>query len=490
MGWFQFPPGQGGGIGGGGGTGTTATVFPTVPNGKVQLKDGDGKVVQAVPLDTRGKGTYTKTLTEADIGQKKLTAHYTGDATFAAKSQDEFVTAVSDADGLGATVAQLPSVEQIVAGPGIWISAPNGQGIVTISAEPLLTEAGTEDLYDICWSTEVGTAPWGAVGQFTAVGVNGTNLRSRDGKNWVQMRSGTDTAIYGVSAELNPDLPNGHLEYVGVGPNGTGFYGLLGSPDGDGMVTTGQLRDQAGLIVDTLISTAIIYTADTTVPNNQFEGGLAQGGINNGGNATQGAPVVTTETAEVITYFNITKCELNKGLGSGLGKPSLIFSASAQEVIKIKTYMNVTDLRFTPGTSIAGQFPYYENIPDPAGGTLSNGRHGTISVPYFLYNDQATVPGTPVPIYWVVPYIKATVDGTVAVQGNLSGTVGIGWEASDFYNASIFLTLGTAGVNLGIGHHTIQVDYWLGINRATDPAAVSGNSLPWFSFTSHFVVGP
>lgn len=249
---------------GGNGGSTNGTSPKNFSSSGFNFVDGDGKVIKNVPLNANNQAIYTKTITAEDLGQKTIGAQFTGNNRFRAGGSDNFTMHVKDEKGNLLPNAALPTVNQIVAGPGIYISAPNGQGVVTISTSPIPLEPTTESLFGVKWSKVSETLlPYGAIGQFTAVGLNGTNLRSRDGVNWVQMYSGHDTPIADLSSELHSSIPDGHLEYNGVGLNGTSIYGRLDRQDdngccgADGMFTVEQLSDQYGLITDNFNATNV-----------------------------------------------------------------------------------------------------------------------------------------------------------------------------------------------------------------------------------------
>lgn len=223
----------------------------------VSIKDSTGRLAKNIELDpTTGRGTYTRTMGAGDLGVRTMNSSFTGKPG----TEASFTQHVYDANGnLQGSLAG--TVDQVVAGPGIYVSSPNGQGVVTISTSPMPTSPNNETLYDISWSQVTSQKPFGAVGQFIAVGVGGVNMRSRDGVNWVQMASSGQMMV-GGSAELNANIP-GFVEYTGVGPNGTSVYGHLGL-NGDAMTTVQQLSDQNGLITERFISTLIFATTATT----------------------------------------------------------------------------------------------------------------------------------------------------------------------------------------------------------------------------------
>ena len=241
-------PGSGGSTGGLPQTNYAAGTF--------NFTDGQGRVLRSVELDANGQAIYSKTITAADRGFQKIGARYTGDTTYRAGSTDEFTYNVADVNG-----NIKPTVDQIVAGPGIFISSPNGTGIVTISTAPINTRPGLDDLYSISWTPIVGPSPYGIEGQFTAVGNLGTTWRSRDGHNWVQLENADNVSIaYSVSGWCNTSIGDGNVEYFAVSQNNTvvpgagGTYktpwvlsGTLGLYN-DGMISTSTFNDQHGVL--------------------------------------------------------------------------------------------------------------------------------------------------------------------------------------------------------------------------------------------------
>lgn len=451
MGWFEL----GGGINGGG---DGASPLKNFSGAGFNIKDGDGKVITNVTVDPVTKvATYTKVLNKSDIGQKGIQVRFTGDHIYAAGPLDSFSTNIADANGLNATDGQKLQVDKIVAGPGIYISAPNGQGVVTVAAEPLNLKPFTHDLWDVSWSTVVynndGSLPFGAIGQFTAVGYGGSSLRSRDGGNWVQMDGHTSTSIYGVSSELNPDIANGHLEYVGVGPDGVGFYGLLGSGS-DSMNKIGQLEDQFGPITEDFNSTRVFPNASAIIPNTQFDGGITAWGLLTGSTAS-GVSIFNPRN-EALFQYKISQVLLQKSTG----KNALIFSSGADDVLRIKTFMHLSDVRVVPGSPIQDQYPIYYIDPD------------TLQTVYVYYSNGKQ---------YFSPYTIVYLDGTPTQSGflNQDNVPAPGWQATTFYDTDIAITLGTAGYgDLTIGHHTLTVVY-----------SLDGYNID-YQFTTSFTIGP
>jgi len=149
---------------------------------KVTL-NANGQNLGAIPVDpTTNQAVYQTTV--GSQGVQTLGMTFTGGRGYAGGASDSYTSHVG-----GSAVSQQSVVTQIVAGPGIYISAPNGQGVVTISTSPIPTQLTSDNLYDIRWTiTDPDHIPSvGDQSQFTATGLNGINLRSRDGVNFVEM---------------------------------------------------------------------------------------------------------------------------------------------------------------------------------------------------------------------------------------------------------------------------------------------------------------
>lgn len=151
---------------------------------RFNFRDANGNVVSSLALDGNNQTTFSRQLTAADLGYNNLSGYFTGGNGYAPGGFNGASLKVGNSNqvkGVGVT--------QIVAGPGIYISAPNGQGVVTISASPISATITQDDLYDIVWTQTISSRIPG-VGdnsQFTAVGQDGINLRSRDGVNFTEM---------------------------------------------------------------------------------------------------------------------------------------------------------------------------------------------------------------------------------------------------------------------------------------------------------------
>lgn len=188
--------------GGGGGIASSSPFQDSKLDPSVLITDGDGKVLNSLPIDpVTNQAIYKKIMTAADIGRKTLSTKVVGKAGFNPKASDSFTTHVKDADGLNGAQGQTPYVQQIVAGPGIYISAPNGKGVVTISTQPF--SASYNDLYSIT-STISSTAglPSTAPYEFIVVGAAGLALGSIDGERFDVMGAANSANNTGSALDL------------------------------------------------------------------------------------------------------------------------------------------------------------------------------------------------------------------------------------------------------------------------------------------------
>jgi hypothetical protein len=265
----------------------------------VAIKDSSGQLAKSVQLDSTGRGVYTKTLGANDQGVRTMNSSFLGKPGTTAN----FTQHVYDANGnLQGSLAG--TVDQVVAGPGIYISSPNGQGVVTVSTQPLPTNKTSDTLFDVSWVYDTTDRGFGIVGEFVAVGVNGLNMRSRDGVNWVQMFPSGQTII-GISVEQASTLPDNHVEYNGVGLTGRSIYGRNGT-NKDAMITVSQLNDQDGAITETFISTNI-YEANAATGDGGSGGGGGGGGVPSTGTIELVFDWDTTILSDTnsVGYYNI-----------------------------------------------------------------------------------------------------------------------------------------------------------------------------------------
>lgn len=144
--------------------------------------DPSGQVLRTTQIDGNNQARYTRTLQQGDIGQFQLGARFNGAA-------NPYASSSFNAHMGGKTNSSAPYVTQIVAGPGIYISAPDGRGVVTVSTSPISTEITSDDLFDIQWTiNDDGNFKMGTdLAQFIVGGAQGVCLRSRDGINFTDM---------------------------------------------------------------------------------------------------------------------------------------------------------------------------------------------------------------------------------------------------------------------------------------------------------------
>jgi len=137
------------GPGGNGGGGNTGGLPPpkNFSTATFNFIGADGKVIKSVPIDENYQAKYKVSPGAGEVGQNRIVARFTGDHKYAARSLDDFNIKVSDANGLNDNKSAQGTVNQIVAGAGVFISAPNGQGVVTIGTEPIDLTNFEEDLY-------------------------------------------------------------------------------------------------------------------------------------------------------------------------------------------------------------------------------------------------------------------------------------------------------------------------------------------------------
>ena len=492
---------------GGNGDGTGGTLGQLQPKNfstaTFNFAGGDGKVLQSVAIDKNFQAKYAIKLGTAEIGQNKIVAKFTGDHQYAAKSLDDFNINVSDTNGLNDSKSAQGTVNQIVAGPGIFISAPNGQGVVTIGTEPLNLDNFSEDLHEVSWSLAVPDAqnklPYGIPGQFTAVGANGSILRSRDGHNWVQLPQTTSTNIYGIASEYGLDIGDRHMEYVGVGANGIGFYGRMGSANGDSFDKVGQLSDQNGYINETLVS-VITVPLKETVPydyTKQFTGGISDYTIaNNAATTSTGVPLYDLGSESVphlnlMTYYIINSCQLRRTNGV----PTLIFSNSASDAFQIKIDMEVSDIRFTPGTAFSGKSPYrYFPIAVNNDGTFFvdpvTGNYGVPISPGYLSDPSSDIP--PLTTMWLIPfpngqyYFSPYIRVTDAVNGAafVADYIPTNFWSGNGHNTSFVYNFATMANFPDYGSYGLIVETWS--NKAIYDAQQPAD----YKFTATFEIIP
>ena len=190
------------------------TAFPS----SMSFSGPDG-ALGSVPIDpVTNQAIYRQVIGNA--GVQTVSSTFLGGNGYIPGAKDSFTTHIGSS-----TQSTVNTVNQIVAGPGIYISAPNGQGIVTISTSPIPTTLTQDNLYDVRWTiTDPNNIPSiGDQSQFTAVGANGLTLRSRDGVNFVEM---------GPPNPFKVDLYNGvTLQSSEFGSAGTVYWDAVSDAD-------------------------------------------------------------------------------------------------------------------------------------------------------------------------------------------------------------------------------------------------------------------
>jgi hypothetical protein len=187
------------------------TAFPSSMSFK-----GPAGPLGSVPIDpVTNQAIYRQVIGSA--GVQTVSSTFLGGNGYIPGGKDNYTLHIGSS-----TQSTVNTVNQIVAGPGIYISAPNGQGVVTISTSPIPTTLTQDNLYDVRWTiTDPDHVPSiGDQSQFTVGGANGLNLRSRDGVNFVEMGSPPQFGIGG-----NPSLANAvTLQSSEFGAGGTVYW--------------------------------------------------------------------------------------------------------------------------------------------------------------------------------------------------------------------------------------------------------------------------
>jgi hypothetical protein len=220
---------------------------PSTPGG-FKFYDGDGKTIGNVPTNANRQSTWSRTVTQDNKGNNTLRARYTGDKNYAPGST------VGYTENLGGdSQSRANTVDQIVPGPGIYISPKNGRGIVTISTEPIPDSETTEDLNHVVWPIAYNTPSVGDLRQFTVSGNAGVNLRSRDGVNFVEMGRPKGVDILCAIAEQSSSIADNHVEFSGVNGNQS-IYGRLGMEVANN--TQGRHQQDGMWVISTLTATS------------------------------------------------------------------------------------------------------------------------------------------------------------------------------------------------------------------------------------------
>lgn len=242
----------------GGGSGPAPVKDTAVSTaGGFKFYDGNGKTIGNVPTDANRQSTWTRTVTADNKGNNTLSARYTGDRNYAPSGTVGFTENLG-----GDTQSRANTVDQIVAGPGIYISPKNGRGIVTISTEPIPDSETTEDLNHVVWPIAYDTPSVGDLRQFTVSGNAGINLRSRDGVNFVEMGRPKGVDILCAIAEQSSSIADNHVEFSGVNGNKS-IYGRLGMEVATN--TQGRHQQDGMWVISTLTATTgVVAGLNTT----------------------------------------------------------------------------------------------------------------------------------------------------------------------------------------------------------------------------------
>jgi len=232
-------------------------------NSTVNLKGSDGRIISNTEVPGTKQVRVSKTLTCNDQGLQNVSADFTGDTTNKPAS-GSFNIQVGSTNR-----TSIGHVQKIIAGPGIYVSSPNGDGIVTISLEPFRQlSTGTEDYQFVAFTqTDLSKPPaydnscFIAVGGISGVANNtGIAARSRDGVNFVEINNPAGPVSMGSVLNIaSRDIPGAGQGYVAPitvlntatnppTPNGlTHIYGYLGRQDttsccwvSDGIVIPGN----------------------------------------------------------------------------------------------------------------------------------------------------------------------------------------------------------------------------------------------------------
>lgn len=282
--------------GGGSGPAPTKDTTQTTPGG-FKFYDGNGKTIGNVPTDANRQSTWTRTVTADNKGNNTLSARYTGDRNYAPG------TTVGYTENLGGdTQSRATTVDQIVAGPGIYISPKNGRGIVTISTEPIPDSETAEDLNHVVWPIAYDTPTVGDLRQFTVSGNAGINLRSRDGVNFVEMGRPKGLDILCAIAEQSQSIADNHVEFSGVNGDKS-IYGRLGMEVANN--TQGRHQQDGMWVISTLTATTgVVAGLNTTFA--WKNGGIYEAsdpaGSGTGGGGGGGTPTGIFAISNFYTY--------------------------------------------------------------------------------------------------------------------------------------------------------------------------------------------
>ncbi len=192
------------------GTSTSTDRSSTLTN-VVNMRDCNNELVRNVPV-TNNQARFTTTA--SGNGNLCLNPTYnSGGSSIGGSAQ----VVVGDYN-----LGNSNCVTRIVAGPGIYISPSNGQGVVTISLQPFRATDPEDGWDDITWSiSDLGNPNKSDQSAFIVVGGTGGLLagdgmcaRSRDGENWVELNNiFAPTGLQNVQAVQSADIPGSGLAY-------------------------------------------------------------------------------------------------------------------------------------------------------------------------------------------------------------------------------------------------------------------------------------
>lgn len=425
---------------------------PTVPRqtnwdrGSNVWVDTNGNVIRADEFS----GRTSFDLTDMPCGVNTIGGRFTGNTIY--EETDIKSVTVHNGDCLNGT----GGVQQLVAGPGIYLSAPNGLGRVIVSTRPLNPNYNKVDYYSVTWPVTTGNVS-GIPLKFFVGGNQGANTSSRDGFNWGNAEPnpvGADIAT--IIAVADSSIPDYHVEVTGSAVNvlgdpsvtvdtGSVVYGRLGW---NGTTTTAGYIDSVSNI-QKLSSTgggpfnlsSIAVDRMTAIPT--ASGILYLTAAGYGTTTTNTASVVVTTTNAII--YN---GKPNKETGSGV----LNYESLLENVVISGFAHNATTASSSFTVIAAGDlYAPYTDMPKTGRGIYKSSRSGTSSGTWTQVlntptncNDAAYGEGI-----WVVVgeenviYYSSDTTNWTAISGPIPGA---SWNAVAYGNGK-FIAVGGVVVN-------------------------------------------